>query len=70
LSATTGGIPREWVVYDVGGSRTQRAAWLPYFDTSDAIIFIASLSAFDQTLTEDPTLNRMVSVFSWFPWVV
>lgn len=59
LSATTGGIPREWVVYDVGGSRTQRAAWLPYFDTSDAIIFIASLSAFDQTLTEDPTLNRM-----------
>jgi hypothetical protein len=53
-------VPGDWLVYDVGGSRTHRAAWLPYFDTTDAIIFIASLSSFDEMLAEDPTVNRMV----------
>lgn len=53
-------VAKEWLVYDVGGARTQRAAWLPYFDTADAILFIASLSSFDQVLSEDPTVNRMV----------
>jgi guanine nucleotide-binding protein alpha-1 subunit len=61
LTINTGAsVPGEWLVYDVGGSRTHRAAWLPYFDTTDAIIFIASLSSFDEVLTEDPTVNRMV----------
>ena len=46
-------------MYDVGGARTQRAAWVPYFDAVDAIIFIVSLSSFDQTLSEDPSVNRM-----------
>jgi len=52
-------VPRDWVVYDVGGARTQRAAWVPYFDAVDAIIFIVSLSSFDQSLSEDPSVNRM-----------
>ncbi|CCA70129.1 related to guanine nucleotide-binding protein alpha-4 subunit [Serendipita indica DSM 11827] len=56
---TRGSVPKDWLVYDVGGSRTQRAAWMPYFDASDAIIFIANVAAFDQTLEEDPTMNRM-----------
>ena len=51
---------RHWVIYDVGGTRTQRAVWQSYFDDADAIVFLASLSAFDQTLVEDPTMNRMV----------
>jgi len=51
---------RHCVIYDVGGARTQRAVWQSYFDDADAIIFLASLSAFDQTLVEDPTMNRMV----------
>jgi G-protein alpha subunit len=52
-------VPRDWIVYDVGGARTQRAAWVPYFDAVDAIIFIVSLSSFDQSLSEDPSVNRM-----------
>ena len=59
---TKGSSPRDWLVYDVGGARTQRAVWVPYFDAVDAIIFIVSLSSFDQTLSEDPSVNRMVSL--------
>ena len=58
---TRGSVPKDWLVYDVGGSRTQRAAWMPYFDASDAIIFIANVAGFDQTLAEDRSMNRMVS---------
>jgi len=54
---------RRWVIYDVGGSRTQRAAWVPYFDDVTAIIFIVPLSAFDQMLDEDPNVNRLLDSF-------
>lgn len=37
------------------------AAWAPYFDNMDAIIFLAPLSAFDEVLAEDPNVNRLVS---------
>ncbi len=30
-----------WALYDVGGARTQRRAWLPFFDGVNAIIFLA-----------------------------
>ena len=67
-----------WTLYDVGGMRSQRHAWISYFDAGmlrlltrrvtslsltlnavDAIIFLAPLSAFDQALPEDPTVNRL-----------
>jgi len=51
---------RHWIIYDVGGTRTQRAVWQSYFDDADAIIFLAPLSVVDQWLVEDPTTNRMV----------
>ncbi|KAI0292843.1 guanine nucleotide binding protein, alpha subunit, partial [Multifurca ochricompacta] len=45
-----------WVIYDVGGSRSQRHAWAPFSKTPhlivNAIIFLAPISAFDQVLTE------------------
>lgn len=66
---------REWVMYDVGGTRSsvsimalilhshtndhQRAAWFSYFDDMDAIIFLAPISCFDETLTEDKDVNRL-----------
>lgn len=37
------------------------AAWAPYFDNMDAIIFLAPLSGFDEVLTEDANTNRLVS---------
>ncbi|KAJ7186121.1 guanine nucleotide-binding protein alpha subunit [Mycena filopes] len=49
----------EWLIYDVGGSRSMRHAWLPYFDTVNAIIFLAPLSPFDERLLEDPAVNRL-----------
>ncbi|PFH53457.1 hypothetical protein AMATHDRAFT_137279 [Amanita thiersii Skay4041] len=49
----------EWRIYDVGGCRTLRAAWLPYFDNVNVIIFLTPVSVFDETLWEDPTVNRL-----------
>ncbi|KAH8092195.1 G-protein alpha subunit [Cristinia sonorae] len=49
----------DWILYDVGGSRTQRAAWTPYFDDCDAIIFLAPISCFDEKLAEDKRVNRL-----------
>ncbi|CAG7848096.1 SubName: Full=Related to guanine nucleotide-binding protein alpha-4 subunit {ECO:0000313/EMBL:CCA75894.1} [Serendipita indica DSM 11827] len=49
----------EWVIYDVGGARNQRHVWAPFFDDVQALIFLAPISAFDQVLTEDPSVNRM-----------
>ncbi|KAI6021707.1 guanine nucleotide binding protein, alpha subunit [Pisolithus microcarpus] len=48
-----------WKLYDVGGSRTQRQAWLPYFEQVTAIIFLAPISCFDERLAEDPRVNRL-----------
>ncbi|ETW81152.1 hypothetical protein HETIRDRAFT_410248 [Heterobasidion irregulare TC 32-1] len=48
-----------WLLYDVGGARGQRHAWVPYFDDATAVIFLAPISAFDQYLEEDPRTNRI-----------
>ena len=53
----------EWCIYDVGGSRTQRIAWYPYFDDCDAIIFLAPVSSFDERLSEDRRVNRLEDSF-------
>ncbi|KAG8830984.1 hypothetical protein FRC17_003939, partial [Serendipita sp. 399] len=66
----SGSISRDWLVYDVGGTRTQRSAWVPYFDSADAIIFIANLAAFDQTLAEDPKMNRLEDSLRMFRGLV
>jgi guanine nucleotide-binding protein subunit alpha len=65
LDGRNSAVPKEWLIYDVGGSRTQRSAWQPYFDSANAIIFIVSISAFDETLAEDPSMNRMVGFLSF-----
>lgn len=41
----------------------QRAAWIPYFKEITALIFLAPLSSFDETLTEDPSINRLEDTF-------
>ncbi|EMD34671.1 hypothetical protein CERSUDRAFT_86095 [Gelatoporia subvermispora B] len=48
----------EWRIIDVGGSRSQKIF--------SAIIFLAPISAFDQTLAEDKSVNRLEdSVLLW-----
>ncbi|KAI0266676.1 G-protein alpha subunit [Gloeopeniophorella convolvens] len=54
-----GGSHYTWILFDVGGARGQRHAWVPYFDDATAIIFLAPISAFDQYLEEDPRTNRI-----------
>ncbi|KAJ2915140.1 hypothetical protein MD484_g5273, partial [Candolleomyces efflorescens] len=50
---------REWTIYDVGGSRSQRAAWAQFFDDVNIIIFLAPMSGFNQVLAEDESVNRL-----------
>ncbi|KAG9084566.1 hypothetical protein FRC07_013605, partial [Ceratobasidium sp. 392] len=49
----------DWRIYDVGGARGQRHVWAPFFSDVNAIIFLAPISAFDQTLAEDRRVNRV-----------
>ena len=44
--------------FDVGGQRNERRKWIHCFDNVHAVVFVASLSEFDQTLYEDETKNR------------
>jgi hypothetical protein len=36
--------PLTWRIYDVGGARNQRQAWVPYFDDASAVIFVRPVS--------------------------
>ncbi|CAA7268550.1 unnamed protein product [Cyclocybe aegerita] len=58
-----GNAGKEWLLYDVGGSRTVRHAWLPFFDNVQAIIFLAPVSCFDERLSEDSKINRLEDSF-------
>ncbi|KAF9528500.1 guanine nucleotide binding protein, alpha subunit [Crepidotus variabilis] len=59
-------LSHDWRVFDVGGARSLRAAWAPYFDDLDAIIFLAPISGFDEALAEDPTINKLEdSILLW-----
>ncbi|THH15952.1 hypothetical protein EW146_g4615 [Bondarzewia mesenterica] len=60
----------DWIIYDVGGCRTNRNAWLPYFTDLTAIIFLAPLSCFDEVLSEDPKVNRLEDSFGLWTAVV
>ncbi|KAI0780157.1 G-alpha-domain-containing protein [Fomes fomentarius] len=50
---------QQWLIYDVGGARSLRHAWYPYFDDINAIIFLAPISCFDEQLAEDKSVNRL-----------
>ncbi|KAG1829336.1 guanine nucleotide binding protein, alpha subunit [Suillus variegatus] len=50
---------KEWLLYDVGGTRSLRVAWASYFDDVDAIIFLCPISCFDEQLREDRRINRL-----------
>jgi len=45
-------------MFDVGGQRGERTRWMSVFDDVNAIMFIASLSEYDQFVEEDSTMNR------------
>lgn len=46
----------EYRVLDVGGQRSERRKWIHCFENVTALIFIVSLSEYDQVLYEDQTV--------------
>mmetsp|Transcript_58017 Transcript_58017/g.96206 ORF Transcript_58017/g.96206 Transcript_58017/m.96206 type:complete len:462 (+) Transcript_58017:22-1407(+) len=53
-------------IIDVGGQRAERRKWLQVFDGIHLVIFVMSLSAYDQVLFEDHTtrcLDESLSLF-------
>lgn len=45
-------------MFDVGGQRNQRYKWIQCFNDATAIVFVAAISEFNQTLREDEDKNR------------
>lgn len=46
----------DYIVIDVGGQRSERRKWIHCFENVTALIFIVSLSEYDQVLYEDDTV--------------
>jgi len=59
-----GGQP--YLIYDVGGQRSERRKWLPLFDHVTAIVFVAAISEYDQVVAEDRSKNRMQEALDLF----
>jgi GTPase SAR1 family protein len=51
--------PYTFQIVDVGGQRSERRKWIHCFDNVDAIIYLASLSGYNQVLYEDHKENIM-----------
>jgi len=49
----------EMYVVDVGGRKSERRKWLHYFQDVTSILFLVSLSGYDQCLLEDKDVNQM-----------
>ena len=60
----------EFEMYDVGGQRYFRKTWFECFESVDAIIFVVSLSDYDQMLAEDKNKNRMSEALDLFSSVL
>jgi len=48
-----------YVVFDVGGQRSERKKWIHCFENVNVLIFLVAISEYDQTLYEDSDINRM-----------
>lgn len=44
--------------FDVSGLSYHRTKWTCYFEAVETILFVTSLSCYNQTLVEDPNINR------------
>lgn len=59
-----------FAMFDVGGQRNERRKWIHCFDNVQCVVFVASLSEFDQVLFEDETQNRLDEALDLFKQIV
>ncbi|KAI9353568.1 guanine nucleotide binding protein, alpha subunit [Obelidium mucronatum] len=53
-------------IFDVGGQKSQRKKWAPFFSDVKAVIFVVALSSYDQVCVEDTSLNRITDALNVF----
>jgi len=53
-------------VFDVGGQKSERKKWIHCFESVTAVIFVASLSSYDEMMFEDQEKNSMVDSIELF----
>lgn len=57
-------------IVDVGGQKSERRKWIHCFENVTSLIFLASLSEYDQVLEERDTINRMDESLSLFDIII
>jgi len=72
-SRTTGIVETEFQIkndyfkiMDVGGQRSERKKWIHCFEEVTAVIFVAAINEYDQTLYEDNSTNRIMEALELF----
>lgn len=55
-----------FVIYDVGGQRSERRKWMHMFDHVSSVIFVAAAAEYDQVLFEDSSTNRLEEALNLF----
>eukprot|EP00475_Leptophrys_vorax_P005414 TRINITY_DN13276_c0_g1_i1.p1 TRINITY_DN13276_c0_g1~~TRINITY_DN13276_c0_g1_i1.p1 ORF type:complete len:367 (+),score=82.77 TRINITY_DN13276_c0_g1_i1:108-1208(+) len=56
----------KFLLIDVGGQRNERKKWIHSFENVTAMIFVTSLSEYDQLLFEDNQTNRILESLNLF----
>ncbi|CAL1593743.1 unnamed protein product [Knipowitschia caucasica] len=57
-------------IVDVGGQKSERRKWIHSFEDVTSLIFLASLSEYDQVLEEKDTINRMTESLCLFSTII
>jgi len=57
---------RPFLIVDVGGQRSERRKWMNCFSGVTGLIFVASLTAYNQVLYEDEEVNRLKESLTLF----
>jgi len=76
-AATTGIVHTPFVIknthfsfFDVGGQKNERKKWIHCFENVTAMLYIANLNEYNQTLVEDSSRNRLADSLALFDAVV
>jgi len=60
----------DFMIFDVGGQRSERNKWIHCFESVTAVLFVASLSCYDQALYELEHVNGMHEALNLFDEII